>query len=966
MHALLFTDVVDSTKIVESVGDERATRIWAEHDRQARDLLVPYGGREIDRTDGFFLLFDDAAAALRYALAYHHVVSRLGLHARAGVHVGAVTLRANPAADVARGAKPVEVEGVAKPLAARIMALAQGGQTLLSAAARDALGGNAVDGAEIERHGFYRLKGIDTPVEIFECGKRGGAGFVPPPDGEKAYQVVRIDDRWQPVREVPHNLPGKRDRFVGRTRELRTLAANLDAGSRLVTVIGPGGAGKTRLSMHYAGSWIGDWPGGTYFCDLSECRALDDIHYAVASALGVELGGGESGEQIGHAIAGRGRCLLILDNFEQVIRFAADSVGRWLDRAPGAHFLATSRERLHLRGEVLLPLDSLRLADESVELFQARAVARRPDFVLDAPTRAVVAEIVAHLDGLPLAIELAAARVSVLSPRQLLQRLEDRFRLLAGSEGQSARQSTLRRTVDWSWDLLSPAERMALAECAVFEGGFTLAAAEAVLGGNGADAVAPVLDLVQALVDKSLLRAFVADEHARFQVDEPYFGMYLSIREYARERLRAFGAEAESRAERRHAEYFALLGTDERLEALARSDGVAMRRSLELDFENLVAASRRAIVRRWAAPAVAAFRAAWEVLELRGPVTLAITLGQDLLALPGLGERQRALALLTLAMPLHHAGRVAQARALLEEASRLARSPAARDLEGRLLSRLGAIDLDEGHIEQADQRLWAALALQQALGDVDAQGATLGRYEQALELSTRAGNRRVEGNLLGNLGLLLFEQGHLAEARDRYERALALHREMGSRRLEGIVLGNLGLLHAEENDFDAAASCYEEALAIHGAVGNRLDEGIVLGNLGELHQRRGDWAQAQDSFRAALAIARQTGYRRAEGGVLSALGELLTAQSKLDDAKQALQAGEAILRELGDQLGLGKLLCIRARVEVEGGETERARRAFAEANALARAAGAGPESDLGGRLAQVRERLRAAGCGAED
>ncbi len=983
MHALLFTDVVDSTRIVESVGDAQAARIWAEHDRHARDLLAPHGGREIDRTDGFFLLFENAAAAVRYALAYHDALRDLGLQARAGIHVGAVTLRANPPADVARGAKPVEVEGVAKPLAARIMALAQGGQTLLSASARNSLGDGATGGAELARHGFYRLKGIDTPVEIFEVGRRGGAGFVPPPDGEKAYRVVRIAERWQPVREIPHNLPGERDRFVGRARELRALAARFDEGSRLVTVIGPGGAGKTRLSLHYAGSWLGDWPGGVYFCDLSECRGLDDIHFAVGSALGIELGGSGPGEQIGHAIAGRGRCLLIVDNFEQVIACAADSVGRWLDRAPHARFLATSRERLHLRGEVLLALDSLRLQDESVDLFVARAADRRPDFVLDAPTRAIVADIVAHLDGLPLAIELAAARVAVLSPRQLLQRLEDRFRLLAGPEGRSARQATLRRTVDWSWDLLSPAERLALAECAVFEGGFSLAAAEAVLTGDGTAGGTPVLDLVQALVDKSLLRAFVADERARYQVDEPYFGMYVSIRDYARERLRGFGAEAEAGAERRHAEFFAGLGTDDRLEAPARADGSAARRSLELDFDNLVAATHRSIARRWPAQAVPAFRAAWEVLELRGPVTLAITLGQELLALPGLDGRPRALALLTLAMPLHHAGRVEQARALLQEALALARSLAAPDLEGRLLARLGALDLDEGHIEQAGRHLQAALSLQRAQGDGDAEAATLGSlgnlafdqgrldearrlYEQALALSRHAGNRRVAGNLQGNLGLLLFEQGRLPEAREHYELALEAHREIGSRRLEGIVLGNLGLLHAEEQDLDAAASRYEEALAIHRAVGNRLDEGIVLGNLGELQQRRGDWAQAQDCFRAALAIARQTGYRRAEGGALSALGELLAAQSKFDDARQALQDGEAILRELGDQLGLGKLLCIRSRVELDDGEPDRARQAFVEARELARASGTGPGSDLGGRLTLVRERLRTVGCAVED
>ncbi len=190
-RALLFTDVVDSTRLTEQLGDARAARLWAAHDRKARELLAAHGVREVERTDGFFLLFDRAADAASFALAYHEALAELGMKARVGLHVGPVSVHENAPEDVARGAKRVEVEGLAKPIAARVLALAGGGQTLVTTAAREALAGTVPEGAEIRRHGYYRFKGIDAPIEIFELGVRGRSPFVPPRDADKAYRVVR-------------------------------------------------------------------------------------------------------------------------------------------------------------------------------------------------------------------------------------------------------------------------------------------------------------------------------------------------------------------------------------------------------------------------------------------------------------------------------------------------------------------------------------------------------------------------------------------------------------------------------------------------------------------------------------------------------------------------------------------------------------------------------------------------------
>src|SRR5712692_5521524 len=318
VRALLLTDVVDSTQLSERLDEAELAALWAAHDRLARDLLPVRRGREIDKTDGMLLLFESAADAVAYAMAYQRAVAKLKppLKTRAGVHVGPVILRENSQSDVARGAKPLEVEGTAKALAARVMAIAGGGQTLLSADARDALGDVTL---RVESHGHWRMKGIAEPMELFEVGE-ADAPFVPPPDAAKGYRVVREGDLWLPARNIKHSLPAERDSFVDRRETLAELARRLDAGARLVSVLGIGGTGKTRLITRFGWSWLGDFPGGVWFCDLSQARSLDGIAYAVAEALAVPLGKEEPVTQLGNAIAARGRCLVILDNFEQVSR----------------------------------------------------------------------------------------------------------------------------------------------------------------------------------------------------------------------------------------------------------------------------------------------------------------------------------------------------------------------------------------------------------------------------------------------------------------------------------------------------------------------------------------------------------------------------------------------------------------------------------------------------------------------
>ena len=973
--ALLFTDIVDSTLTTQRMGDGPALALWTEHDRRARDLLRRHHGREIDRADGFLLLFDFAVDAARHVLGYHAALSELGLAARAGLHLGSVVLRRASAEDVALGAKPIEVEGLAKPLAARVMAMARGGQTLLSAAARQALAGGGLDpSAQMRSHGHYRLKGIDEPVEVFELGVVPHCSFTPPTDADKSYRVVHMGDLWQPVRQIPRHLPAERDTFVGRSGDLQAIERHFDAGARLVTLLGQGGIGKTRLAVRYGHAWIGDWPGGVWFCDLSEASTLDGIHYAAGRALGVRLGAGDEPERLAEAIAGHGRCLVVLDNFEQVAQHGAATVGRWLDGAPEAAFLVTSRERLNLAGEVVQLVDPLPPDGPAIELFVVRARVHRPDLVLDNEQRAVVAEVTSLLDGLPLAVELAAARTAVLSPAQLLLRLRDRFNLLA-ARGGTGRQATMRATIDWSWQLLTAWEQSALEQCSVFEGGFTLAAAEAVVDLAPWPDAPPVIDVVQALVEKSLLRRWVPQPAPpRHELDEPFFGMYLSIHDYAVEKRRQRGADAERALDERHGRYFAAFGSDAAIEALASHGGIQRQHALRCELDNLLAACRRAMTRGDGEVAVACYRAAWEVLALQGPFGVPVTLGAEVVAMKGLDVQLAETARITLSEALVRVGAAEGMETAFAAALDRVRAVGDRRLEGRILNRLGNICLWEGRHGEAHAHYAAALVCfrevrsrlleARMLGNLaivhHEQGRpaeALAHYEAALAIEREIGSRRDEAITLCNLADLLGTQGRIEPARATFAAALALLHELGDRDTEAVTLGQLGNFELEQGLVDEALATLRAALALTREIGNRRIQAYTLRNLGEALLEHGDAEGARDAFEQALATLRLVPNRRVEAHAISGLAALALRQGRTAEAAAGLADAEATLRELGDQPLLAELLCIRGLVELARADRAAARAALAEAEQIATELNAGAGSGLGRRIERVRQTL---------
>jgi predicted ATPase/Tfp pilus assembly protein PilF len=811
-------------------------------------------------------------------------------------------------------------------------------------------------------------------------------------------------------------LPAERDAFVGRGAALDELARRLELGARLVTLVGPGGTGKTRLAARHGWSARPSYPGGVWFCDLTAARSRDGIASAVASALGVALGKGDPIVQLGHAIAGRGLALFILDNFEQVVEHAAATVGRWLERAPEARFVVTSRERLGLAGEetqALEPLDE----EEGVALFLTRAREYRPEFGSEGSEGEGVRQVVRLVDGLPLAIELAAARMRMLGIGQIVERLKDRFRLLAGGTGEG-RHATLRAAIDSSWELLEPWERAAFAQCAVFEGGFTLEAAEAVLELGRCPEAPWVVDVVQALVDKSLLRMLVPEGGS----GEPRFAMFVSLHEYAAEKLRTegavpsggSGAEAERAVAERHGRHYAGSGTDKAIAALETHGGVARRQAMALELDNLVAACRQAVVRRDGPTAVRTLAAARTVLELKGPYALGEELGRQVLGLGSLGPADRGHALRSLAAGLRDAGQWDEARKHFDEALAIARATGDRSAEGIVLGRLGGLHSTQGRMDEALQHFQEALAIHRESGDRPPEGVVLGHlglvhkfqgridqalryYHDALVIHRAVGNRRFEGIVLGNLGNLHQEQGRMEEALRHYQDALSIHREVGDRGYEGKVLGHLGVLHHlqgrmeealrhyhaaraihrevgnrrmegnvvsnlgvlldDEDRIEEALRHYQEALAIAREIGDRRAEGIVLGYLGNFNHDRGRMEEAVRCNQEALAIAREVGDRSSEGVLLGNLGALHASRGRLEEAREALAAGEALLRAVNSRDDLGVLLCHRGECERLADDIPAARDRLREAEAIAQALAVGPDAEFGKKIARLRAAL---------
>jgi predicted ATPase/DNA-binding winged helix-turn-helix (wHTH) protein len=737
-----------------------------------------------------------------------------------------------------------------------------------------------------------------------------GYRFVPLSDTRRM-PIVAPPEESQVASEGGSNLGPDRGSFVGREDERADLRKRLVGNGPIITLRGTGGTGKTRLARQIGREIGPSFPGGVWFCDLTECTDTAAVLSVLGRVLSVPLGEvrglDDPIERLGHALRGRGRTLLILDNCEQVVEDGARFLTRWVRATPDVRFILTSRESLRVVNEVVVDLDPLPL-DAAMDLFTARAQDARPGFSPDDTTAEAIKALAQALDGLPLAIELAAARVAVLSPEAILERMGDRFRILASRRRDlPARQRTLRGALDWSWDLLGEPERIVLAQCSVFRAGFAFDAVEAVVDA-GEDAPWTA-DLVQALLDKSLVRSGEPEElpgTTRMRLLE-------SVRVYAGEKLEELGLRAE--VEARHTAFYARHGRKLATQ-VDGPDGVDVVRRLALEAWNLDAVWQREKDRD-PALACSVAMALHEVLRVRGPVDQHHEVLDAALARAGRLEPQLQLDLhIARARARRQVGRLDEGRQDVEAAVVLAATlgPAAR---GEALLARGLIEEASGDLEGCCATYRAAMKQFQAAGSVfgvvRAQAMLAfdlwqrGRRDEAEPMLRRAlqtvesqGLHHQAAKMLSTLGLILGEQGLWEEALGQLERSRGQHLARGDRRGEGIVLGNIASLHSSQGRLEEALEVYREALAAQRAVGEVRLEGVILRNIGVVLLGLGRDREAEATLEEALQRHREAGDRFSEGRVLSDLAEIHLLRGDLATANPLYVDALRVSTEAGD------------------------------------------------------------------
>jgi predicted ATPase len=797
----LFTDVEGSTKLLHELGAQGYAAALAEHRRILRQAFALHGGVEVDtQGDAFFVAFPSARGAIDAAARASEELAAGPIRVRMGIHTGTAHL-------AEEGYVGIDVHR-----AARIGACGHGGQVVVSAATARLLEANG-----LEELGEHRLKDFDEPVALFQLG----------------------NERFPPLKSISNtNLPRPASSFVGRQAEVKDITGLLSDGARLLTLTGPGGSGKTRLAIEAAAELVPEFKAGVFWVALATLRDPALVLETIAQTLGAKDG---LADHIGER-----ELLLLLDNVEQVVA-AAPQLASLVEACPNLKLLVTSRERLQVRGEVAYQV--LPLAEpDAVELFCARA-RTEADGAVDQLCRA--------LDNLPLAVELAAARASVLSPSQMLERLSARLDLLKGGRDADPRQQTLRATIEWSYDLLSPDEQLLFARLAVFRGGCTLAAAEEVAEAD--------LDVLQSLVDKSLVR--VTDER---------FWMLETIREYAAERLHESG-EAGAVA-RRHAEHFLALA--EAAEPNLFADTGTWTGRLVPEHDNIRAAldwladSGETQLALRLAGAVSVF---W---EMKGHIAEGRRRLEALLSADDRPTAARAKA-------LYGAAAVAEDSAIgkrrAQEAIEL--HEALGDMRGAAISRLelALVHTNDGEWARARDLLDESGRVLDQVGDV--HHATLAtRY----------------------LAWMHNELGDRQRAREVHERNLQRARATGSRWIEASTLSALGEYAVDDGRIDDALSMLTESTRMW----QELDDPVQLSNQlyrwAKLLAAEGRAATAAVLFGSGDALREEVGDSVTPW--LQGLNDwtLAAIREKLDEAAigRAMEEGRSLTAEQAVALAL--------------------------------------------------------------
>jgi non-specific serine/threonine protein kinase len=768
----------------------------------------------------------------------------------------------------------------------------------------------------------------------------------------------------------PNNLPVQLTSFVGRKGEMAAVNQLL-ARARLLTLIGAGGSGKTRLALEVAGQVLESYKDGVW---LVEFAALSDpalVPNRVATVLGVrEDPGRPLTETLAHFLRKKS-LLLVLDNCEHLRAACARLVDTLLRSCPEVRLLASSREALRVAGETVYSVPSLTLPEfksrssdkgdlatalvqfgelrncEAVQLFADRAASSQPRFALTDSNVVEVAHICRRLDGIPLAIELAAARVKMLTLPQIAARLDDSIRLLTrGVETVLPRQQTLRATMDWSHELLTEKERVLFRRLAVFAGGFALEASESVCADGGLHHD-EILDLLSELADKSLVSVAEADEDR-----ETRYRLLETIRQYAREKLQA-SADVED-VLGRHREFF--LQFAERAGAqLAGPDQASWLERLEVEHDNLRSALERAI-RSDVNLGARLAKALWRFWELHGHWKEGLRCLDQCLAGAALTTDLRATALDAAGNLASCQGDYARAKTLFAEQLTLCQQLGNQRDIADALHNLMSVAWKHGDYEEARATEEKSLSIRRALGDKSAIASSLhalgtfaheqgdyrqaaALYEEVLSIRRELGDMGSIATLLNNLGNLAQAQGDAARVRALQEESLAIRRKIGDKAGISQTLTNLAVLAQEQRDFNHARALLEESLAIDRELGNKKGIAVSLRNYGELMQLQGDFGRALPFYQQSLGLFQELDDKLGITACMEGFAVLASLQNQAERAARLFAIAEALRETLGTNQPISfdaaaynaGLAAIRTRLNDE---------AFATAQSAGRAMGA--------------------------
>jgi len=779
------------------------------------------------------------------------------------------------------------------------------------------------------------------------------------PNFASSSKEAPLDEAPAPEPQKSTNVGPALDTYVGRKQELAILKKHIDWGEKLVTIKGPGGTGKTRFVKHYARTQTEQLAGGAWFVDLTETRSRKGILQATAMALGVSLQNSDLNgmvKQLGHAINGRGPILILLDNFEQVVDHALTTLGVWRELAPDAHFVVTSREALRLKGEQVFAIEPLPNA-EGAELFVLRAMAAGATWQDTPENMAAIDEIVQKLDGLPLAIELAAARARLLAPHQILDRLSQRFKLLkSNKQGLAERQSSLRSLIDWSWEMLKPWEQAALAQLSVFRDGFFMDAAESVLDLSEWPDAPWSLDVVASLLDKSLL--YSQEVH-----NQPRFGMYVSIQEYASDKLNDNQAAAI-----RSATYFSRFGSDAFIQSLDAHGCVIRFQNLALERENLLMGVEIGLASGETEAAAGCALGRAELFRMHGPFAGGIEL-LERIPRDSVTPSTQVYVLKKALWLRRLSGQITGVEKQHQQALDITRKHGLRQLEGVCVGGTAMLHHDQGNYEEAEKHYEESIAISDEVGDRRFKGHTLtnlahlyhntGRVPEALEylqtalaINREEGDRRFEGITLGAIADLYDIQGLIPKALDYYNQALRIHREVGNRRFEAYILCGLAQIYALQDQPQKGIQNIEMSIVIFREVGHRRGEGLALGKLGALHLSQDAFELAESSLTEAIAITEEI-WLGASGAFRGALALLQARKGQIQEAQALLLQGEPQVRGF-DQHEAGKFLCAKAEVFYLAGNPDIAQASLEEAEAIATETKASENSHLMRCIANTR------------